>query len=207
MLKCVVKAPDNKEVGTIDLDPAIFGLPIRADIIQRTVLWQLSKARAGTHASKGISQVSGTTKKPYRQKGTGRARQGSLRAPQFRGGGIIFGPVVRSHEHKLTKKFKKLALKTILSAKYQEGRICVIEKFPQSVYKTSAMANLLNNLQIESALFLCDEQEQQNMSRGIQNLPHVDILPDFAANVYSIISRENLVISKDTLLKLADRLK
>jgi len=112
----VVRNLDNQEVGDIELDDAVFGLPLRRDILARVVNWQLAKRRAGTHKTKGISDIQGTTKKPWRQKGTGRARAGSLRSPQFRGGARIFGPVVRSHEHDLPKKVRKLALKTALSA-------------------------------------------------------------------------------------------
>src|ERR671924_713400 len=109
-MKLTVRNLDNKEVGDIELSEEVFGLPVRPDILARVVNWQLAKRRAGTHKTKGISDVSGTTKKPYRQKGTGRARQGSLRSPQFRGGGIVFGPVPRSHAHDLPKKVRKLAM-------------------------------------------------------------------------------------------------
>src|SRR3990170_8228745 len=126
-MKCSVTNLDNKKVGDIDLDEAVFGLPLRPDILARMVNWQLAKRRAGTHKTKGISDISGTTRKPYRQKGTGRARQGSLRSPQFRGGAVIFGPVVRSHEFDLQKKVRKLGLKTALSAKQAEGKLMVID--------------------------------------------------------------------------------
>src|SRR6185369_11790408 len=116
-MKLKVTTLDSKDVGEIDLDEAIFGQAPRRDILARVVNWQLAKRRAGTHKTKGVSDISGTTKKPYKQKGTGRARQGSLRSPQFRGGARIFGPVVRSHEFSLQKKVRKLGLKTALSAK------------------------------------------------------------------------------------------
>src|ERR1700750_2741811 len=116
-MKLPVKNLANESVGEIDLDDAIFGVPVREDLIFRVVNWQLAKRRSGNHKTKGVSEISGTTKKPYNQKGTGRARQGSLRSPQFRGGARIFGPVVRSHEHDLTKKVRKLALRTALSGK------------------------------------------------------------------------------------------
>ena len=118
---------DAKSVGSIELAEGVFGMPVRADILHRMVNWQLAKRRAGTHKTKGISDISGTTKKPFKQKGTGHARQGSLRSPQFRGGATIFGPVVRSHEHELTKKFKKLGLKTALSAKVAEGKLVILD--------------------------------------------------------------------------------
>src|SRR5277367_7196954 len=126
-MKLTVRNLDNQEVGDIELDDAVFGLPIRGDILARVVNWQLAKRRAGTHKTKGISDIAGTTKKPYAQKGTGRARQGSLRSPQFRGGARIFGPVVRSHEFDLQKKVRKLGLKTALSAKQAEGKLIIID--------------------------------------------------------------------------------
>src|SRR6201988_3914378 len=121
-MKLTVRNLDNQEVGDIELAEEVFGAPVRRDILARVVNWQLAKRRAGTHATKGISDVQGTTKKPWRQKGTGRARQGSLRSPQFRGGGIIFGPVVRSHEFDLQKKVRRLALKTALSGEKAAGQ-------------------------------------------------------------------------------------
>src|SRR5688572_33502499 len=116
-MRATVRNLDNQEVGDIELAEEVFSLPVRGDILARVVEWQRAKARAGTHKTKGISDISGTTKKPFRQKGTGNARQGSLRSPQYRGGAVIFGPVVRSHEYDLPKKVRKLGLKTALSAK------------------------------------------------------------------------------------------
>src|SRR5690349_22071696 len=127
-MKLSVTDLDSKEVGSIDLAEVVFGLPVRRDILTRMVNWQLAKRRAGTHKTKGISDIQGTTKKPWRQKGTGRARQGSLRSPQFRGGAVIFGPVVRSHEFSLQKKVRRLGLKTALSPKQREGKLVVLEE-------------------------------------------------------------------------------
>ena len=124
-MKLTVRNLDNQEVGDIELADAVFGLPVRRDILARVVNWQLAKRRAGTHKAKGVSDISGTSKKPYKQKGTGRARQGSLRSPQFRGGAVIFGPVVRSHAFDLQKKVRRLGLKTALSAKQAEGKLIV----------------------------------------------------------------------------------
>src|SRR5882757_4189145 len=124
-MKVQVKNLANESVGEIELDDAVFGVDVRQDLIFRAVNWQLAKRRSGNHKTKGISEIAGTTKKPYAQKGTGRARQGSLRSPQFRGGARIFGPVVRSHEHDLTKKVRKLALKTALSSKLKDGKLII----------------------------------------------------------------------------------
>src|ERR671934_1577078 len=153
-MKLTVRNLDNKEVGDIELAEEVFGLPVRRDILARVVNWQLAKRRAGTHKTKTISEISGTTKKPYRQKGTGRARQGSLRSPQFRGGAVIFGPVVRSHEFGLQKKVRRLALKTALSAKQAEGKLIVLEAAKLEEAKTKALAQRLDKLGWASVLII-----------------------------------------------------
>src|SRR5579863_2317889 len=138
-MKLPVKSLDNKAAGDIEVADDIFGLPVRKDILARMVQWQLAKRRAGTHKTKGISEISGTTKKPWKQKGTGRARQGSLRSPQFRGGATIFGPVVRSHALDLPKKVRKLALRIALSAKQAEGKLFVVDSLNVKDAKTKAI--------------------------------------------------------------------
>src|SRR5258706_14356643 len=144
-MKLTVRNLDNQEVGDIELAEEVFGLPVRRDILARVVDWQLAKRRAGTHKTKGISEISGTTKKPYRQKGTGRARQGSLRSPQFRGGARIFGPVVRDHAYDLPKKVRKLGLKTALSVKQAEGKLIVVDSLGESA-KTKELAQAFAKL-------------------------------------------------------------
>ena len=145
-MKLTVRNLDNQEVGDIELAEEVFGLPVRRDILARVVNWQLAKRRAGTHKTKGISDISGTTKKPYKQKGTGRARQGSLRSPQFRGGAVIFGPVVRSHAFDLQKKVRRLGLKTALSAKQAEGKLIVIDEAQIGDAKTKVLRARLDGL-------------------------------------------------------------
>src|SRR5579872_1891245 len=149
-----VRNLDNQEVGDIELAEEVFGLPLRRDILARVVNWQLAKRRAGTHKTKGISDISGTTKKPYKQKGTGRARQGSLRSPQFRGGAVIFGPVVRSHEFGLQKKVRRLALKSALSAKQAEGKLVVIDTAKVKEAKTKALRARLDKFGWGSVLII-----------------------------------------------------
>src|SRR5919107_2448044 len=139
-MRATVRNLDNQEIGDIELAEEVFGLPVRGDILARMVNWQLAKRRAGTHKTKGISDISGTTKKPYRQKGTGRARQGSLRSPQFRKGAVIFGPVVRSHEFDLQKKVRKLGLKCALAAKAAEGKLVVLDSASAAEAKTKPLA-------------------------------------------------------------------
>src|SRR3546814_78603 len=163
-MKISVKTLDNTDAGEIELSDSVFGLPVREDLLHRIVHWQLAKRRAGTHKTKGVSEISGTTKKPYKQKGTGRARQGSLRSPQFRGGAVIFGPVVRDHGYDLPKKVRKLALKTALSAKASSGKLIVLEKAEADTHKTKALAGKLAALGLDSALFIDGEMLNQQRS-------------------------------------------
>jgi large subunit ribosomal protein L4 len=206
-VKLAIRNLDNKEVGSIDLAEEVFGLPVRRDILARVVNWQLAKRRAGTHATKGISDVQGTTKKPWRQKGTGRARQGSLRSPQFRGGGIIFGPVVRSHEFDLQKKVRRLGLKTALSAKQAEGKLVVLEAAKLGEAKTKALAKQLDKLGWSSVLIIDGPTLDENFARAARNLPGVDVLPQQGANVYDILRRDTLVLTRDAVQHLEARLK
>jgi len=206
-MKLTVRNLDNQEVGDIELSDEVFGLPVRRDILARVVNWQLAKRRAGTHKTKGISDISGTTKKPYKQKGTGRARQGSLRSPQFRGGAVIFGPVVRSHEFDLQKKVRKLGLKTALSAKQAEGKLIVIDEAKVGEAKTKALRARLDALGWESVLIIDGAAVDQGFARAARNLPKVDVLPQLGANVYDILRRDTLVLTRDAVQSLEARLK
>jgi len=206
-MKVQVKNLANEAVGEIELDDAIFGLEVRQDLLFRAVNWQLAKRRSGNHKTKGISEISGTTKKPYNQKGTGRARQGSLRSPQFRGGARIFGPVVRSHEHDLTKKVRKLALKTALSAKAAAGELVILDTAVAETHKTKALAASFKAMGFESLLVIDGATVNENFARAARNIPLVDVLPSQGANVYDIIRRNILVLTKDAVTDLEARLK
>jgi len=206
-MKCPVITLENKTLGDIELDDAVFGVKPRRDILARMVNWQLAKRRAGTHKVKGISDVSGTTKKPYRQKGTGRARQGSLRAPQFRGGGIVFGPVVRSHEHALPKKVRQLAMRSALSAKQQDGKLVILDKVTVDTPKTANLAQKLAKLGWGSVLIVAGPEVDENFRRAAANLAGIDVLPQAGANVYDILRRDVLVLSRDAVQHLEARLK
>src|SRR6202012_5155313 len=206
-MKVQVKNLANEAVGEIDLDDTIFGLEVRQDLIFRAVNWQLAKRRSGNHKTKGISESSGTTKKPYNQKGTGRARQGSLRSPQFRGGARIFGPVVRSHEHDLTKKVRKLALKTALSAKAAAGQLVILDTIETASHKTKAMAATFQTMGFDSLLVIDGATVNENFARAARNIPLVDVLPSQGANVYDIIRRDTLVLTKSAVTDLEARLK
>ena len=168
-MQAPVKTLDNKAAGTVELSDDVFGAPVRADILARLVHWQLAKRRSGTHKTKGISEIQGTTKKPWAQKGTGRARQGSLRSPQFRGGARIFGPVVRDHGYSLPKKVRKLGL--------------------------------------NSALVIDGAEIDANFVRAARNIPNVSVLPQQGANVYDILRRDVLVLTKAAVQALEERLK
>jgi large subunit ribosomal protein L4 len=205
-MKLTVRNLDNQEVGDIELAEEVFGLPVRGDILARVVNWQLAKRRAGTHKTKGISDISGTTKKPYKQKGTGRARQGSLRSPQFRGGAVIFGPVVRSHEFDLQKKVRRLGLKTALSAKQAEGKLVVLEEARLDDAKTKALRARFDALGWASVLII-DGAVNESFARAARNLPKVDVLPEQGANVYDILRRDTLVLTRAAVQQLEARLK
>ncbi|HTV44259.1 MAG TPA: 50S ribosomal protein L4 [Stellaceae bacterium] len=207
MSRLSVRNLDNEEVGDIELDDAVFGLPVRGDILARVVNWQLAKRRAGTHKTKGISDVQGTTKKPYKQKGTGRARQGSLRSPQFRGGAVIFGPVVRSHEFDLQKKVRRLGLKTALSAKHREGKLVIIDAAHAGEAKTKALRARLDALGWRSALIIDGPAVDHNFALAARNLPQIDVLPQQGANVYDILRRDTLVLTRAAVEQLQARLK
>jgi large subunit ribosomal protein L4 len=205
-MKLTVRNLDNQEVGDIELAEEVFGLPVRRDILARVVNWQLAKRRAGTHKTKGISDISGTTKKPYKQKGTGRARQGSLRSPQFRGGAVIFGPVVRSHEFDLQKKVRRLGLKTALSAKQAEGKLVVVDEARLDDAKTKALRARFDALGWASVLII-DGAVNESFARAARNLPKVDVLPEQGANVYDILRRDTLVLTRAAVQQLEARLK
>jgi large subunit ribosomal protein L4 len=198
---------EAKKVGSVELSDEVFGVAVRRDILARMVNYQLAKRRAGNHKTKQIWEVSGTTKKPYAQKGTGRARQGSLRSAQFRGGGVIFGPVVRSHAHDLPKKVRALALKVALSAKAADGKIVVLDSAATKSHKTKDLAASLTKLNLSSVLFIDGQSLDRNFALASRNLPHVDVLPSQGANVYDILRRDTLVLTKDGVAALEARLK
>ena len=206
-MKLSVRNLDNQEVGDIELADAVFGVPVRRDILARVVNWQLATRRAGTHKAKGISDISGTTAKPYKQKGTGRARQGSRRSPQFRGGAVIFGPVVRSHEFGLQKKVRRLGLKTALSAKQAEGKLIVIDAATIAEAKTKALRAQFEALGWDSVLIIDGQAVDEGFARAARNIPKVDVLPQQGANVYDILRRDTLVLTKDAVKHLEERLQ
>jgi large subunit ribosomal protein L4 len=209
-MKLKVTDISNKAVGEVEIDDAvfadIFGRTVRKDILARAVNWQLAKRRSGNHKTKEIGDVSGTTKKPYAQKGTGNARQGSLRSPQFRGGATIFGPVVRSHEHDLPKKVRKLALKNALSAKHKDGKLVVWGE-TKATGKTKDLAAQFKKLGWASVLVIDGPEVDEKFALAARNIPNVDVLPQQGANVYDILRRDTLVLTKGAMEHLVERLR
>ncbi|UFN50233.1 50S ribosomal protein L4 [Roseomonas sp. OT10] len=195
---------DNAEAGEVELPEALFGAEPRADIMARVVHWQLAKRRAGTHKVKGMGEVSGTTKKPYRQKGTGNARQGSLRAPQFRTGGIVHGPVVRDHGYSLNKKVRRLGLISALSQKAAEGKLVVLDATGEEG-KTSKLAAQVKALGWKSALVV-DAAPAKGFVRAARNLPKVQVMPTVGANVYDILNHDVLAVTRAGVEALKERL-
>ena len=198
---------DGKESGTVDLPESIFGLEPRADILQRMVRYQLSKRQAGTHKTKMRSEISATTKKMFKQKGTGRARHGAKTAPQFRGGGRAFGPVVRSHAHDLPKKVRVLALKHALSDKARGDKLIVLADTAVKEPKTKALAASLAKLGLSNALFIDGAEVGANFAMAARNITDIDVLPVQGINVYDILRRDTLVLTKAAVEGLTERFK
>jgi large subunit ribosomal protein L4 len=189
-----IKTLDNGTAGQHELPDAIFAQSPRTDIMARVVHWQLAKRRAGTHKTKGMGEVSGTTKKPYKQKGTGNARQGSLRSPQFRTGGRVHGPVVRDHGYDLPKKVRRLGLISALSQKQAEGKLVIIDSAAVASGKTKDLKIRLGTLGWSSVLVV-DVAADENFLRASRNMLRVDVLPTMGANVYDILDHDLLVIT------------
>lgn len=206
-MKVEVKTLENKAAGDLELSDLVFGATLRKDILARMVQYQLAKRRGGNHKTKGISEISGTTKKPWKQKGSGRARAGSLRAPQFRGGATIFGPVVRSHAIDLPKKVRKLALRVALSAKQAEGKLIVLDTLAGQDAKTKTLVALFEGFGFKKPLIIGGEQLDENFARAARNIKGVDVLPQQGANVYDILNHQELVLTKDAVAFLEARLK
>jgi large subunit ribosomal protein L4 len=206
-MKSNVISLDNKKAGSIELDDSVFGADVRVDLMARYVNWQLAKRRDLASAVKGRSDVAATRAKPFKQKGTGRARQGSSVVSQMRGGGITFGPVVRSFAMSLPKKVRKAALRSALSSKQADGKLVIIEDAALKDHKTKSLVAKLEKLGWESALFIDGETVDNNISRAAGNIIGFDILPSQGANVYDILRRDTLVITKSGVEKLVERLK
>lgn len=202
-----VKTLDGAVAGTVALSDEIYGLEPRADILQRVVRWQLAKRRAGTHKTLTRTEITKTGKKMYRQKGTGGARHGNKAAPQFRGGGKAFGPVVRSHEHDLPKKVRALGLKLTLSAKAKGANIVVLEEAVAAEAKTKVLKTKLAALGLTNALIIDGATPQDQFRLAARAIPQIDVLPVQGINVYDILRRDTLVLTKAAVSALEERFK
>jgi large subunit ribosomal protein L4 len=206
-VKIDILSIDGAQSGSIELNDEIFGLEPRADLIARMIRYQLAARRAGTHAVKNRADINRTTKKMYKQKGTGGARHGSMRVPQFRGGGRAFGPVVRSHAHDLPKKVRALALRHALSQKMRDGGLVVWQSADITEAKTKALAASFAKAGLNSALIIDGVEPQQNFCLAARNIPNIDVLPVQGINVYDIFRREKLVLTKAAIEALEARFK
>ena len=206
-MKADVIKLDGGKAGSIDLNDALFGLEPRADILHRVVRWQRAKAQAGTHSTLGRSDVSYSTKKIYRQKGTGGARHGDKGAPIFRHGGIYKGPTPRSHAHDLPKKFRALGLRHALSAKAKAGELIILDAATMTDSKTSSLAKMVKELGWKRVLIIDGAEIDGNFALAARNIENIDVLPTMGANVYDILKRDQLVITKAGVEALEARLK
>ena len=198
---------ENKKASSVNLEKTIFEAEVRADVIHKMVVWQLAKRRSGNSKTLERNEITGSRAKMYRQKGTGKARHGEPKVSQFRGGGVAHGPRVRSHEKKLPKNLRKIAMRSVLSSKVKEGNLVVIEDLTLKSNKTSNLRDKLSKLPIgKSALFVDGEKINKNFYMALKNIPNFDVLPSVGANVYDIMKKETLILSKDSLEILVNRL-
>lgn len=196
---------DREKVGSCELDDAVFGAEVREHLLYAAVRWQRAKARAGTHKAKGRAEVRGGGRKPFRQKGTGRARQGTIRSPLWRGGGVVFGPVPRNHGFKLNKKVRAAALKSALSRRVADDALVVLDKLELPEAKTRQVAQLMKRFEIGDMLLVTPDVDDL-VARSARNLPGVTVVPAAGLNVYDILNRSHLVMTQDAVRAVADRL-
>ena len=206
-MKVAVKTIDNKDAGEITLDDEIFGADVNTDVVKRMVDYQLDKRRGGNHKAKERSEVSGTGKKPFKQKGTGSARRGDNKRNIDRGGGVVHGPRVRSHATDLPKGVRKVAMKSVLSAKAKDGKLVILDEAKAKDHKTKAMAANLNKFGFESAVIIAGEEVDVNFARGCANIPLIDVLPAQGANVYDMLRRDTVILTKDAVKAITEKLK
>jgi large subunit ribosomal protein L4 len=203
----VLEVGKKKAAGSVDLDPTIFEAPVRPHLFHAEVRRQLARRHAGTHATKNRSAVSGGGEKPWRQKGTGRARQGSIRSPQWSGGGVVFGPVPRSYEHRLTKKMRRAALKSALSLRATEGALAVVEGLAIDEFKTRRVVEMLDGLGLgDASALIVIATASPHLEVSARNLPGISVIRAEGLNVYDVLRHKRLVIARDALDKIGARL-
>ena len=206
-MKIKVIGLDNKTAGDIELIEEVFGADVRRDLLARMVNYQLAKRRSGSHKTKGMHEVRGSTAKAWRQKGSGRARAGSIRAPHWRGGGVVFGPIVRDHSHKLPKRVRRQALKSALSSKQADGKLIIIKEAVLANPNTRALRSIFEKLGVLNALVITGNTMDANFQKAAQNLPNIDVLPSAGANVYDILRRDFLLLTRESVEVLEARLR
>ncbi len=194
---------EGKEVGSIELNDAVFGVKVNEHLVHMSVVQHLANKRQGTQKAKTRSEVSGGGRKPWRQKGTGHARQGSIRAPQWKGGGVVFAPVPRDYSFKLNKKEKRAALKSALTSRVNENKLIVVEELKFDEIKTKNFKNVMNNLKVDKALVVVGEKND-NAYYSSRNLPSINMLCADSINVYDIMKGDTLVLTKDAVAKIEE---
>lgn len=206
MIELPVKDTSNQELRTVQLNETVFGRPMRKDLLSAAVTYQLAKRRSGTASSKGRAEIRGGGKKPYRQKGTGNARQGTTRAPQFRTGGIVFGPKPRSFAVKMPRKMRRLALQTALSAKVDAGEIIVVDAFGLDQIKTKRMGEILTTLTAGRSTLVVLAEEDRNVALSARNIPRVTTQLAVGVNVYDLLLHEKVILTEAALKSLEEKL-
>jgi large subunit ribosomal protein L4 len=202
-----VVAVGGKKAGSVELDPTVFEAPIKPHLFHAEVRRQLSQRRGGHHSTKNRAAVSGGGAKPFRQKGTGRARQGTTRAPQFHGGGVVFGPVPRDYEQKLPKKVRRAALRAALSLRLREGAVTVVESFGLEEYSTRRMVDILTGLEVmDDSLLIVLEASDPHVERSARNLPRVGVIRAEGLNVYDVLRHRRILFTKEAALSAQGRL-
>ena len=196
---------DKKKVGTVDLDDAVFGAEVKEHLFYTAVRYQMAKRRQGTHKTKSRSEVRGGGRKPFRQKGTGRARQGTIRAVHMRGGGVVFGPTVRDHAHKMPKKVRRAALRSALSRRVEESSFTVFDNFTLDRIKTKDFKAVLDTFEFDGLLLIVSEKSD-NVCKSARNLPGVTVLPVAGLNVYDILKHQNVAATQDAIAGITARL-
>ena len=202
-----VKTAENRKAGTVELSPGVFEAPVKGHLFHAEVRRQLAARRSGTHSTKNRAGVSGGGAKPWRQKGTGRARQGTTRAPQWAGGGIVFGPVPRSHEHSLPKRVRRAALRAALSHKLSEGTLVVLDALVLDAYSTKRMAAILAQLGVaEGGALIVIEATDPRVEGSARNLPGVSVIRAEGLNVFDVLRHRHLLLTRGALAAVERRL-
>jgi len=204
MPKVALFKQDGSDAGEMELNESVFGIEPNTHVLHETVLMQRSSLRQGTHSVKNRSEVSGGGRKPWRQKGTGRARQGSIRSPQWVGGGVVFGPTPRSYSYKLPKKVRRLALKSALSSKVKKDSIIVLENLSFDVPKTKEVVNMLQALKVDETALIVTADRNENVSRSANNLQNVHVISASQVNAYDLIKHDKLIITKEAAERVGE---